>query len=449
MAVLWLLVGCTDGRGDSSQQPEHPQKERSASRTSINPAEPTTASEQTTSKPREAWQEVQSCSSRAKKPADDTRKPDENPHVRIAFTRNHSDEPKQASIWVMDGDGRHKTPLTKAGGLNEIFPAWSPDAKKIAFETTTDYYVGLRCVYVIDADGSDRTYLAKTPATPQGNFATPSWSPDGKKIAFTADDGIHVINVDGSDETHLTNVNPKEHLQTLDQYPTWSPDGKKIAFKRTTGSTEFRDDASWDPSSTSATAAAAPEKSGLYVINADGTGLKNLFNEAETGSEIAPGSRIAWSPDGKQIAFSAFDVERQYEIFVTNVDGTGETQLTKIPDSLESSPTWQPNGEKIAFLSGGHGFSYDIYTINADGTGQRRLTKTAQNEGFLAWSPDGKKLAFARDTENDPNHYGREWGNIYIMSADGTGQRRRSAIDAAEPLTNSAISIAFVPEDSR
>jgi Tol biopolymer transport system component len=118
-------------------------------------------------------------------------------------------------------EGRDKTPLTKAGGLNEIFPAWSPDGKRIAFETTTDVYVGFRRVYVIDADCSDKTFLAKTPATPQGNFATPSWSPDGKKIAFTANDGIHVINVDGTGETQLT-----ENLGTHEWSPTWQPNGE-------------------------------------------------------------------------------------------------------------------------------------------------------------------------------------------------------------------------------
>jgi TolB protein len=443
MAVLlWLLVGCTDGRSDDSGQlPERPQKERSTSRTSINPTEPTTASERTTGKHREGQQKERPCSSRATQPANDRRKPDENPHFRIAFIRNYSDEAYQTNIWVMD-DGRDQTPLTKAGGLNEIFPAWAPDGKKIAFETTTDVYVDMRRVYVIDADGSNKTYLAKTHATPAGNFATPSWSPDGKKIAFTADDGIDVINVDGSDKTHLTKVNPKEHVEILDQSPTWSPDGKQIAFTRTAKSSESSD------ASSSASAAPVPEMSGLYVINADGTGLKNLFNEAETGSQIA-WSSIAWSPDGKKIAFSASDVEAESEIFVTNVDDTGETQLTEIPDSLESSPTWQPNGEKIAFLSGGHGSPYDIYTINADGSCQTRLTKTAQNEGYLTWSPDGKKIAFARDTINEPEpDYWDIWDNIYIMSADGTGQNRLSAIHAVDFFGDS-LSIVFVPEDRR
>src|SRR5215208_3562154 len=114
--LLWLLVGCTDGRGDGSgQQPERPQKERSTSRTSINSTGPTTASEQTTGNHRETQQKERPCSSRATQPAHGRRKSDKNPHFRIAFTRPYSDDDSgRTNIWATDVDGSDQSPLTKA-----------------------------------------------------------------------------------------------------------------------------------------------------------------------------------------------------------------------------------------------------------------------------------------------------------------------------------------------
>jgi Tol biopolymer transport system component len=174
----------------------------------------------------------------------------------------------------------------------------------------------------------------------------------------------------------------------------------------------------------------------IYTINSGG-GAR---------TQLTRGYQPSYSPNGKKIAFSAFDVEAEHEIFVTNVDVTGETQLTENTDLREWPPTWQPNGEKIAFLSAGNSSDDDVYTINADGSGQTRLTKTAQDEGFLTWSLDGKKIALARDTNYEPVDW-KIWDSIYIMSADGTGQTRLSAIDAGD--FGEPVSIVFVPEGRR
>ena len=144
------------------------------------------------------------------------------------------------------------------------------------------------------------------------------------RIAFHSfrdgDGDIYVMNADGSQVTNVTNSSDQEFD------PVWSPDGKRIVFGRCEGSC---------PSFLSE----------VWVINADGTGLKQL-----THGGGFPG---AWSPDGKRIAFVANrvgdDVSLE-EVFTMNVDGSGVTQVTS--NHFRDFPTaFSPNGKQILFQS--------------------------------------------------------------------------------------------------
>ena len=97
-----------------------------------------------------------------------------------------------------------------------------------------------------------------------------------------------------------------------------------------------------------------------------------------------------------------------------NPDGSGQERLTSDP-SWESGPAWSPAGRKIAFASARDGSNAEIYDMNADGSEQRRLTNDAWG-GELAWSPLGNKIAFV--SRRDGN------AEIYRMNADGSGLRR-------------------------
>ena len=160
---------------------------------------------------------------------------------------------------------------------------------------------------------------------------------------------------------------------------------------------------------------------GLYVMNANGSGEQRL----------ARGTNPAWSPAGRSLAF---DDERNgnYEVYVMNADGSRQRNLTRNPAADDVGAAWSPDGRKIAFLrssveaktrhgSVAHGTVAelgpgDIYVMNADGSGQRRLTRTAGHERSPAWSPDGRKIAFTRSP-----------GGVYVMNADGSGKRRLAA----------------------
>ena len=122
-----------------------------------------------------------------------------------------------------------------------------------------------------------------------------------------------------------------------------------------------------------------------------------------------------------QFAFVSDARLGQYDICLINTDGSGFVQLTtSLAD--DSWPTWNPAGTKIAFQSnrnltpGGNASQLDIYVINADGTGETRLTTDTTNEAQPAWSPDGTKIAFVSDRDDN--------NEVYVMNADGTGVAR-------------------------
>ena len=250
---------------------------------------------------------------------------------------------------------------------------------KIAFTSERD---GNFDIYVMNADGSDLNRLTNNPDWDE----KPRWSPDGKKIAFmsivsdTIDDRhweVYVMNSDGSDQRRLT------FDRRVNANPWWSPDGEKIVFN------SVGDDGI----------------SAIYIMSADGSQQKRL---------TAPGGRPSWSGTGKQITFISF-IDETSDISVINADGTGERNLTNSA-APDGTPAFSPDGSKIAFLSvvDGH---YEIFVMNSVGSELKRLTNDTVSNSSPSWSPDGEKIIFHRGTEYDDTE-------IYIMNADGSNKKR-------------------------
>jgi Tol biopolymer transport system component len=99
------------------------------------------------------------------------------------------------------------------------------------------------------------------------------------------------------------------------------------------------------------------------------------------------------------------------EIYLMNPDGTGLTRLTNTPEN-ESDPAWSPDGRRIAFAR-----YPDVFVMNADGTGQTNLTNGAAWDFSPTWSPDGTKIAFIREA-NPPG--APSFSEVMVMNADGS-----------------------------
>jgi Tol biopolymer transport system component len=118
-----------------------------------------------------------------------------------------------------------------------------------------------------------------------------------------------------------------------------------------------------------------------------------------------------------------------YAIYGMNAEGSHQQRLTRAqgdpstPKGLffQVNPAWSPDGRRIAFASKRDG-TFHIFAMNAEGTGTRRLTNTKDDDDNPTWSPDGKLIAFEREAP----------GDIYVMNADGSGAHRLVKDDATE-----------------
>lgn len=260
---------------------------------------------------------------------------------------------------------------------------WCPDGKRILFES--------HGVLTTNPDGTDLAYLG------EGDY--PVWSPDGSRIAFATDNGLAVMDADGTGRELLADyaeflqspLRERAHIGCT----AWSPDGASIAFV-VQSSIEHEPDEQGSN---------ATHYSDIWIVAPDGSGLRQLTMDA------ALGWHLVWSPDSRSIAFISSRDDTAWDIWVVDLDGSRERRLTT-GEGTEWAPAWSPDGARIAYST-----SDEIWVMDADGGNPTRVATVSKWCDNPAWSPDGTMIAF------DSTIVGPV-GNIWIVNADGTGRTK-------------------------
>ncbi len=257
-----------------------------------------------------------------------------------------SKKSKQRAIHLSDSEGISKENFTSYTE-DDGYPVGSPDRKRIAFYGKYDKNKTWS-IHTMNIDGSNIKRLTHN----KGKWdSSPTWSPDGKKIAFGREylgseknwvEEIWIMNSDGSE---------KHQIKQLEGGgPCFMKDGRLLFHSKT-------------------------ETSEICIANIDGSNIITLTkNNAED-----------WYPDissdGKQIAFMS-DRDGNREIYTMNLDGSNQKRLT-FNEVDDWNPSWSPNGSSLIFTSENENDFFDIYKINKDASSLKKIIENASQATWL------------------------------------------------------------------
>lgn len=250
-------------------------------------------------------------------------------------------------------------PTGSAGPVWSSEPAYSPVGDRIAF--TRAYYAddhqNLRTEITLLTLADSSIDVVPMPSLAPGQYpGSPTWSPDGKRIAVSVQHGIAVIDL----TTQELRVIAADHHGDLT--PAWSPDGERIAFQ-----------------------SAQRGIMDIWLSANNGSAPTMLF-----GHNAVEGFP-KWSPDGKHLAISS-SRDGNYDIWIIPV-GSGYPRRVTQHASKDIQPAWSPEGRFLVFVSNRAGTS-DLWVIPAKGGEATRLTWGTGEEVQPDWSPDGQSIVF-------------------------------------------------------
>jgi Tol biopolymer transport system component len=332
------------------------------------------------------------------------------------------------AVGAMDFPRKFAQPmLTKERSGGEIFlaPALSNDGRTIAFLSNGSYRRGQVFIdlWLADAETGKRIDRLVKSAL-DANFeelrvlySQSAFSPDGRLLALTAQRR-------GRDVLYLFDVRARKEIRrfALDLEsvtgPSWSPDGTQLVFSGTRGGI-----------------------SDLYIVNANGTGLRQLTNDRF--GDLQP----QWSPDGKTIAFvsdrdsASFDLLKFLPFKITLLDlASGMTTVIPGQGGLNINPQWAPDGRSIAYVSDRSGAA-NVFLYDLDAREHYQLTNVVgavsaltEYSPSISWARQGDRLAFTYFED----------GKYSIWSVTNPRSLKKSPFRTGPPL----VAAAPPPSDS-
>ncbi len=346
---------------------------------------------------------------------------------RIAFASGRDG----GGIFLMSPTGESVRRLSDVGHD----PAWSPDGRELvvanaSFAYPTDRATRDAGLTIIDVESG-----AKRPLATSLDAMQPSWSPDGRRIAFWGLRGgsgqrdIWTIAADGSDADAGGRAVTDD--AALDWSPVWSPDGQYLYFASNRGGTMNLWRVPIEQSSGEVLGEPQPMTtpalwSGQFSITRDGSAIVYASLDWRSTLMRAPFDPVrgelagppvilrrstrpirdhALSPDRQWVAVT--ETGAQEDLFLLRVDGSEYRRLTD-DVARDRAPVWAPDGQRIAFYSD-RGGTYQLWTVRPDGSDFVQLTDLPRSTNFPTWSPDGTRLAIT--------FLGNEWA---IASANRT-----------------------------
>ena len=260
--------------------------------------------------------------------------------------------------------------------VTDAYPTISPDGRRMVFQSKR---LGRGALWIANVDGSDLRVLLDSRDDP----ASAVWSPDGRRIVYSGtidgDAEIFIVDADGRNRRRLTN------LKADDSHPTWSPDGQRIFFSsgRDTPDPSLPFGRQWHDT---------------FSMRIDGSDVRKHSNcrTVCTYPSISPdGRRMAYRKivitPGMRWDLSVMPLDS--EVFVSNIDGSNEKNVSN-SSAYDGWPAWSPDGKWIAFSSNraGPASTGQIFLVSPDGGEPRQLTGGRWSSTTPRWSPDSKKI---------------------------------------------------------
>lgn len=325
-------------------------------------------------------------------------------------------------------------------GLSE--PAISPDGSAIAFIVSKPDYKADRSTRTLMLyDLRDRSTRALTAA--RRGVASPSWSPDGKSLAFLSIAGegdkaaeqIFVLDMRGGDAQQITHA-----AQGVEQF-SWRPDGGAFAYVTADEAPNKKDiehhldafivgDQAYQEK-------AAPTPNHIWLINSDGSGDRRLTSgtwSLPTATPPGPpASPLSWSPDGRSIIFTHMPNAYDTDGYLATVDvldvASGAIRTLTTHGKYEGYGDFSPDGTKIAYwypYQGDPSAQNDVMVTAASGGNGTDITASGIDTNVVRaiWMPDSKSLLIAGHKDLD--------AALWLKPLDGTPQRLQ--LGAVEPV---------------